>query len=354
MKYCKEYFDDVRLAASAVPGITALYNKKILITGSTGMLCCGIVDIISFLNKEENAGIKLVLAGRNKERIAKRFEGVLGEGDFEYVSYDATKIEPLDVTCDYFIHGASNADPASFSKEPVETMLSNLIGLRTILDAAKMNEGSRVLFISSGEIYGNRVPSGDEAGKLALARPYSEEDYGFVDILNPRSCYPMGNRAAETMCASYRQEYDIDFVIARSCHAYGPGISSSDSRATAAFTRKAAAKENIIMKSAGEQVRSYLYSLDSASALLTILLNGKTSEAYNIANSDCSVSIRNFARKLADVSGVEVVFENPADAEKKSYNMMSNSVLDATKLEALGWRAKFDLEKGIQATLKYL
>ena len=345
MHYCREYFDDVRQAAKAVPDITTLYNKKVFITGATGMLCSAVVDIIALLNKEMDAGIKLVLAGRDKTRILKRFEGCLTEDSFEFAQYDATKINCDVVAADYYIHGASNAHPSSFAKEPVETMLSNIIGLKTVLDMARESKGSRVLFVSTGEIYGNGT---------SIDNAYKEDDYGYVDILNPRSCYPMSKRAAETLCVSYNQEYGVDVVMARSCHAYGPGITESDSRATAAFTRKAAAGEDIVMKSAGEQMRSYCYTLDSAAALLTILLKGKSCEAYNISNEDTVVSIRNVADELAKACGVKVIFENPEDAEKKSYNMMQNSVLDSQKLRNLGWRPQFDLTKGIEATIKYL
>lgn len=348
MRYCKEYFDDVRLVAKTTPDITALFNKTICITGATGMLCSAVVDIIALLNKEENAGIKLILAGRNKEKTAVRFDGLLQDGEYEFVSYDATKVGEHLSVADYYIHGASNADPAKMGMEPVETMLSNIIGLKTVLDSAVDAKGSRVLFISSGEVYGN--PMGVEDKSLPA---FKEKDYGYVDILNPRACYPMSKRTAETLCASYNQEFGLDFVIARSCHAYGPGITQGDSRATAAFTRNAASGNDIVMKSAGEQVRSYCYTLDSAAALLTILLNGKTCEAYNISNKDSVVSIRNVAEEIAVAAGVNVIFENPDDAEKKTYNLMKGSALDSSKLEALGWTAKFDLKAGVKATLKF-
>ena len=365
MRYCKEYFDDVRLVVRTTPGITTLFNKTICITGATGMLCSAVVDIIALLNKEKSAGIKLIIAGRNKEKTAARFDGLLQDGEYEFVSYDATKVGEYLPQADYYIHGASNADPAKMSTEPVETMLGNILGLKTVLDSAAISKGSRVLLISSGEIYGNpvapdEVSLGDQQedvsegkGQYIKENTFKETDYGYVDILNPRACYPVSKRAAETLCASYYQEHGVDFVIARSCHAYGPGITPADSRATAAFTRNAASGKDIVMKSAGEQIRSYCYTLDSAAALLTILIHGKNGEAYNISNKDSIVSIREIAEEIAAAAGVKVVFENPEDAEKKSYNMMKGSALDSSRLEALGWTAKFDLKSGVKATLKF-
>ena len=363
MRYCEEYFDDVRLVIDAMPDITSLFNKRICITGATGMLCSAVVDIIALLNKEKNAGIKLILAGRSKDKVAVRFDGLLTDGGYDFVFYDAVKGDASLPEADFFIHGASNADPAKMSSEPVETMLSNVVGLKTVLDSAKNVKKSRVLFVSTGEIYGNMnsavkdsygsISAVDNADNNTSCNLLAEGDYGYVDTLNPRSCYPMSKRTAETLCISYYQEYGTDVVIARSCHSYGPGITDSDSRATAVFTRNASAGKDIVMKSTGDQVRSYCYTLDSASALLTILLHGESAKAYNISNKNSIVSIRDMAESIAMEAGVKVIFENPDDREKKSYNMMNFSALDSSKLEALGWKAQFSLQDGVKATLRY-
>ncbi|MBO4457865.1 MAG: NAD-dependent epimerase/dehydratase family protein [Butyrivibrio sp.] len=349
MKYCSEYWDDVRLVAGSIPNIQKLYNKKILITGATGMLCSPVVDIISLLNKEKNAGIELMIAGRSRERCSDRFKGVLEDDDYKFIDYDANYMYKLNVSADYIIHGASNADNRRFMKEPVETLLSNVIGLKTLLDLAADSKGSRLLFVSSSEVYGNReLFSYENEGEI------KETEYGYVDILSSRSCYPSGKRAAESLCASYISEYDVDAVIVRPGYIYGPTISSSDSRASAAFTLDAKAGRDIVMKSKGEQLRSYCYMLDCASALLSVLINGECNEAYNISNKDSIVSIRDVAECLAKESGVKVVFEIPSEEEQKSFNPMKNSVLDSTNLESLGWKAHFDLKEGIKRTLKFL
>ena len=108
------------------------------------------------------------------------------------------------------------------------------------------------------------------------------------------------------------------------------------------------------MKSAGLQLRSYCYTLDCASAILTVLLKGNCGEAYNISNPESIVSIRDLAECMAKSAGVEVVFEEASTQETKSYNMMDNSSLDSTKLEQLGWKGVFNLEKGIYFTIDFL
>ncbi len=310
-----------------------------MLTGATGLIGSAVAEILFSLNKRKQAGVRILLAGRSRERMEKRFPF----GGYHFVDYDAVQGE-IDVEdMDYVIHAASPADPVSYVKEPVETMLANIWGLKGLLDGAK-GLRTRVLYVSSSEVYGQK--SGNQ--------PYRETDYGFVDDLNPRSCYPMAKRAAETLCASYQKEYGVDFVIARPGHIYGPEMTETDSRASAQFARKAAAGEDIVLKSAGGQLRSYCYSLDCASAILTILVAGQSGEAYNISNPDSVVSIREIAKTFARVAGRNVIFENPSDEEAAGYNMMDNSSLDGMKLAALGWRARYGIEEGVARTVEML
>lgn len=345
MRYLQEYWKDVSNIVEFIPNIENIYDKKILITGATGMVCSSVIDVIAWLNHNYNAKIHLTLAGRSKEKIADRFQDVLAENEYQYIEYDATKDQKIELKTNYIIHGASNANPAIYAKEPAETLLGNIVGLKSILEVAKNNQDARILYISSSEIYGNR--------KSHLNEFYKENEYGYIDILNPRACYPIGKRAAETLCACYLQEYNVDYVTVRLGHIYGPSITFTDTRASATFTKDAAVGRDIVMKSAGEQLRSYCYTLDCASAILTVLINGKCGEAYNISNKDSVASIRELAEALARAGGVKLRFEIPSSMEQRSYNLMNNSALNADKLEQLGWKAIFSLEDGARRTLKY-
>lgn len=342
MIYSKKYWKSIERVVEQIPSIEMLFNKRLLITGATGLICSTVVDICDFLNREKKANIKIILAGRSEERIKKRFPCLFS---FQYEEFDATKPRnfDFDFDVDYIIHGASNANPSAYVNEPVETLLGNIIGVNSLLEFAKNNK-ARLLYLSSSEVYGRKVENSS----------YCENDYGFVDILNPRACYPMGKRAAETLCIGYKEEFGVDVVIARPGHIYGPSITNYDVRASAQFTRNALDGKNIVMKSSGSQLRSYCYTLDCASAILTILINGASGEAYNISNKDSVVTIRELAEKIAEVAGTELVFENPSDVEIKGYNLMSNSSLNAEKLEELGWTGLFNLESGIKNTIDTL
>ncbi len=343
IRYCQGYWDDVDQVLGCIPNLDDLSNKCILITGGTGMICSSVTELLLRYNQKTSNSIKIILAGRSLERVNRRFSGFQNEKDFYFIDYDATTGKIKEIEADYIIHGASNANPTVYTREPVETILANIVGLNSLLSMAVNKKSKRVLYISSSEVYGNKKEG----------RPYKEEDYGFVDILNPRASYPCSKRAAETLCIAYDQEYNLDTVIVRPGHIYGPSITESDSRASAQFTRNASNGEDIIMKSSGQQLRSYCYTLDCASAILTVLLNGEKGTAYNISNKNSVVTISDLAKSLAEASGKCVIFENASEQEKMGYNLMPNSSLDADKLELLGWKALFDLRTGIEKTLQF-
>ena len=341
--YSNDYWRDAAEVVGVIPNKSDLFNRTIMITGATGMICSAIVDLLHWMNSHLDANIHIILAGRSEERTRNRFPYMDGNTHMSFLPYDATSSEKIKIKADYIIHGASNADPASFTKQPVETMLANVIGLNTLLLSAVENRSKRVLLISSSEVYGRKEER----------RPFEENDYGFVDILNPRASYPSSKRAAETLCAAYKEEHGLDFVVIRPGHIYGPSITKTDSRASAQFTRNAKEGKDIVMKSAGAQLRSYCYTLDCASAILTALINGNSGEAYNISSSKLVCSIRDIAEALAKAGNVNVVFENASETEKKGFNLMDNSSLDGTKLESLGWGPLFNIEKGANSTLLY-
>ena len=344
MIYGMLYKKELNNTLKNIPNLDMLKNKKILITGSTGLIGSAIVDTLAWENVTNDSNIHIYAAGRNKEKVKERFKEFIDKGFFTFIEYDANKDLMFDMDVDYIIHGASNAHPIAYSEEPVETMISNFYGMNNLLKYAKRYNVLRTLYISSSEVYGQK--QGNE--------PYSEEDYGFIDILNPRACYPSSKRAAETLCASYKKEYDLDVVIVRPGHIYGPTMTTEDSRASAQFARNAMEGKDIIMKSPGLQLRSYCYVLDCASAILTVLLNGKSGQAYNISNNKSVVTIRELAESFAKNGNTKVVFENPDDVEAAGYNLMDCSALDASKLESLGWKGLYDVDEGVRQTIEIL
>lgn len=333
------YLRDVDRAIQALPDVQKLRSARILITGATGLVGAFLTDCLLALSDQNALDLRLYALCRNAARAKERF----GER-VNAIAADVSEATALP-ECDYIIHAASNAHPKAFSADPVGTMLGNILGVRNLLEHLRAQGHGRLLFVSTGEIYGDNP---------AIRDGFSETDFGKIDSMNPRACYPESKRAAETLCASYLSQYRVDSVVARLCYVYGPTITNENSRADAQFLRNALSKTDIIMKSAGAQVRSYCYVADAARALITILSGGESGSAYNVANRAAVRSIREYAEALAKVAGVQVKFETPEDAEKRGYSTVSRAVQKPDRLEALGWKPLFSFEEGIEHTFRII
>ncbi|MCR5556368.1 MAG: NAD(P)-dependent oxidoreductase, partial [Butyrivibrio sp.] len=141
---------------------------------------------------------------------------------------------------------------------------------------------------------------------------------------------------------------------ARLCHTFGPGAKKTDDRAHAEFARKAAAGEEIVLNSAGSQLRSYNYIVDSVSGILTVLLKGISRAAYDICSPGNTVTIRELAGLFAKVGGTEVVVKEPDEKQKALQSPISKQVLDSSRLEALGWSKAYELEDAVNNYVKIL
>ena len=184
------------------------------------------------------------------------------------------------------------------------------------------------MFVSSGEVYGQ--PDSEMSD-------FTEDYCGPLDLSSPRTCYPEGKRAAEVLCQSYISQCNADAVIVRPCHLFGPTARRNDSRAVSEFLWSAAEGRDIVLKSEGLLERSHCYVPDAARGILLALLAGECGAAYNIANRRYEMRIRYFAEKAAEAGGSRVIFDLPSELERRGYSRSARMVLDAGKLEKLGW-----------------
>ena len=314
--------------------LSALANSNILITGATGLIGGCITD---FLMHQQQVNCEVYALGRNEERAHNRFFHYWNDARFHFIKGDVTEPLTVSIKFDYIIHAASNASPNFFQQKPVEVMKANFKGVEQLMEYGLTHSMKRMLYVSSGEIYG------EGSGSV-----FKETDSGYVDCATPRACYPSSKRAAETLCMSYASEYGADVVIGRPCHTYGPYFTESDNRVYAQFIRNLLADEDIIMKSAGLQYRSWLYVVDCAAALLTILLKGTCGEAYNVADETSNITIRQLAELLASTASKRVVMT--ADSPIQG-TPITRAVFDTTKLRHLGWHPLTTIADGLSHTI---
>lgn len=320
-----------------------LKDKTVVITGVSGMVGSYMMYVLLRLNDCYSYNIKVVGVLRNMNKIP---ENVRERQDCRFIVHDVSLPLEINEKVDFIIHAASPASPLIMQNHPVETIAANTLGTFNTLNLAKEQKAEGYLFISSREIYG-QPSEGQEF--------FYENTYGFVDQLNPRSCYSEGKKAAETMCVSFQAEYGLHVKIARLAHTYGPGMSIYDGRVQADFLNNVYHNENIVLKSEGTAVRTYTYIADAINGLYRILLNSEDI-VYNIGNEDGKVSIRELAEIMVNIypeRNLKLVFDIPEGGTKGTapYTL---GILNSQKLRELGWNPLYSVKEGMERTLRYL
>ena len=313
-----------------------LRNKTLLITGATGLIGTYLTDMFLFLNEKYSLNLNLVLLSRHEKES--------GLPNVKYVSHDINTPFEYDSRVDFVIHAASNTHPVAYSTQPIETITTNIFGTKFLLDLVSKNPGSRFLFLSSVEIYGNDY-SENENGM-------SETDMGYLDCNSTRAGYCETKRLCESLCQAYISQKNADCVIARLCRCYGPTLKKDDSKALSQFLRNGIEGKDIVLKSKGEQCFSYLYASDAACALIFLLLNGKNGEAYNVADRESNITLKELAELIAGNCSTKVIYDLPDETESKGFSKATRAILDSSKINALGWKAQFNVANGIERTIK--
>lgn len=313
-----------------------LKNKTIFITGGTGLIGSQIVKTLVCFNRLKQMNMKILVWAMNEEEARRGLSDIMDREDIKIYYGDINDKIEIEEDIDYIIHGASPTNSKFFVSNPVETINIIVNGTINVLEMAKTKNIKGMLFMSSLEVYG--VPNKELV---------EENDYGYIDELNVRSSYSGGKRMAETICASYASEYNIPVKIVRLSQTFGPGVRYNDGRVFAEFARCAIESKDIVLHTEGRTLRTYVYTKDAVSAILFVLLKGEIGEAYNVANKETAMTIKEMAElvcKTFSASNIKVKIEIPEDVAKFGYNPEMIIKLDSTKLEKLGWKPTVNME----------
>ena len=324
-----------------------LQGKSIMISGATGLLGSFLIDVILEKILSSDLNCTVYALGRNEQKARDRFSKHLKDEHFVFIPYDVKKpfvCNDLE-TVDYVLHLASNTHPLQYSTDPIGTITTNIVGLQNMLDFAVAHNTARFAFASSNEIYGKN--RGDVE--------FFDENYcGYINSNTMRAGYPESKRCGEALCQAYKAQAGLDVVILRFTRSYGPTMLMSDTKAISQFIQKGIAGENIVLKSAGTQFYSYQYVADSVSGLLTVFLCGENGEAYNIAEEHSDIMLKDLAAIIAGINGKEVVYEITDAIEAAGYSTATKARLDGHKLQALGWKPRYDIKTGLERTIAIL
>lgn len=319
-----------------------LHNKTILITGATGLIGKYLLCVLLAHNRIYGGNMRMVVLGRNRQKFCHRFKEVADIEKVVFYEQDICEPVQVDEPIDFIIHLASNAHPRLYALEPIATEMTNILGTDNLLKLAAKNTDCRILFASSGDIYGDQI---DQNSYL------SEEDCGYINCNTLRAGYIEGKRAGEALCNAYKEEKGVDFVIARLCRVYGFTMQPDDSKAVSQFILNAVKGEDIVLKSAGNQIFSYLYVFDVITAILTILTKGISGNAYNVADGSQVVSLKELARMIAEISHVKIIYGEADHLQQKGVSTFQNVKLSSDKLSGLGWKSQISMAEGLRRTI---
>ena len=251
---------------------------------------------------------------------------------------DGAAMAGISVEADYIVHCAAATQSAYMVSHPVETADSIVLGTRNVLELARRVSVRRMVFLSSMEVYG-QVDGSD--GHRA-----TEDDLGYLDILAPRSCYPLGKRMAEQFCSAFWHEYEVPVCIARLAQTFGAGVPSGDRRVFMQFAQSARDGQDIVLHTTGDSMGNYCAIQDVLSAVLFLLEHGQSGEAYNVVNEQNTMRIREMASLVAErIAGgrIQVLYDIP-DRDVYGYAPSTGLRLSGQKLRELGWQAETSLE----------
>lgn len=339
--------EDVRFVSNQSFSWEKIKDKSIFISGATGLIGSFFIDVIFEKNLNDSLNCTIYALGRNMEKLKTRFSKYTGNSNLIFLPYDVQ--QPLVFNeigkVDYVLHLASNTHPLLYSTDPIGTILTNVFGLKNMLDFSVDHNATRFAFASSNEMYG------ENRGDTEL---FNEQYCGYIDCNTLRAGYPESKRCGEALCQAYKTQKGLDIVIPRFTRTYGPTMSMTDTKAIAQFIKKGISGEDIVLKSNGTQFYSYSYVSDAVSGLLTILFNGENGEAYNIADESGDIMLKDLAKIIADYNEKEVVFEIPDAVEAAGYSKATKARLNGNKLKALGWKPQYDIKSGIERTINIL
>jgi nucleoside-diphosphate-sugar epimerase len=322
-----------------------LFGKKVLISGANGLVPSYILETLIYLNETARAGIDVIALVRNQERAMLRLGHLANRSDLKIVVQDVLDPYSGPGSVDFLIHAASQASPASYSRDPVGTFAANTMGTWRMLEVARDSRSEGFLFLSSGEVYGRIADP---------SVPVSETAFGPIDPLMVRSCYAEGKRGGETLCACWHSQFGIPAKVARLSHTYGPRMDLNDSRVFADFVADVVAGRDIAMKSDGSARRPFCYLADAIEGIFTVLLRGENGEAYNVG-TDSEISILELAELLCQLfpeRKCRVIRQKRSFDDPYLASSTSGGHFDISKIRSLGWEPTTDMAKGFWRTVK--
>jgi dTDP-glucose 4,6-dehydratase len=271
-------------------------GERFFITGGTGFVGTWLMESLLWANRRLGLGVTAVVLTRNPSAYRRRLPHLTDDPCVTLHAGDAASFEYPEGSFPLVIHAATERYSPPSADRPAATFSRDLSATQRVLELARARRTRRLLFTSSGAVYG-RQP-GDV--------PHIPEDYAGAPLAtDTNSAYGQAKRASEFLCSSYARVFGFDSAIARMFAFTGPYLPLDENYAAGNFMRDALAGGPVRIASDGTSVRSYLYAADMAIWLWTILFRGASGVAYNVG-SPHAVSIAELARRVVEAAGGEI------------------------------------------------
>ena len=304
--------------------------QRVLITGGAGFLGSHLADRLLADGHE-------VLCVDNFFTGARRnIAHLLDHPRFELMRHDVTF--PLYVEVDQIYNLACPASPIHYQRDPIQTTKTSVMGAINMLGLAKRLRAP-ILQASTSEVYGDPE-----------VHPQTEDYWGRVNPIGPRSCYDEGKRVAETLFFDYRRQVDLDIKVMRIFNTYGPRMDPQDGRVVSNFIVQALRGEPITIYGDGSQTRAFCYVDDLIDGMVRLMGTGhEVTGPINIGNPG-EFTMLELAEEVLRITGSASPIEHrelPTDDPKQRRP-------DITLAKAtLGWEPRIDLADGLERTVDY-
>lgn len=307
---------------------------NILITGGAGFIGSNLAAF-HLLKHDHIYVIDNLLTGSKKN-----IEPLQDNANFTFINADITNCEFSQLPpCDIVYNLASPASPIQYKKFPIETMMTNSIGTKNVLEFFR-SSGSKVFVESStSETYGD-----------PLVHPQVETYWGNVNPIGVRSCYDESKRFAEALIMSYYRKYNLNMRIARIFNTYGPNMEENDGRVVSNFIMQALTKKPITVYGDGTQTRSFCYVSDMVQALYSLATTQNIAgQIINLGNPN-EKTINELADLIKNMTKTpSEIIHKPIDEDDPKKRKP-----DITKAQQLlNWQPKILLENGLTNTITY-
>jgi len=307
-----------------------LIAKRVLVTGGAGFLGSHLCE-------------RLVAAGNEVLCVDNYFTGrranvehLLSEPNFELMRHDVTW--PLYVEVDEIYNLACPASPVHYQHDPVQTTKTSVHGAINMLGLAKRT-GAKILQASTSEVYGDPEQ-----------HPQTEEYWGNVNPIGPRSCYDEGKRCAETLFFDYHRQNNVKIKVMRIFNTYGPRMHPQDGRVVSNFIMQALQGQDITIYGEGQQTRSFCYVDDNIDGMMKLMASDDSvTGPINIGNPH-EFTIRELAELVIRMTGSR----SKLTFEALPVNDPMQRKPDITKAQKiLDWAPTIHIEQGLEKTIDY-